>query len=53
MTQLVVFRAIQGIGAGALMPIGMTIIGDLFPAERTGKMQGLFGAVFGLSSGRP
>jgi MFS family permease len=39
MTQLIVFRAIQGIGAGALIPIGMTIIGDLFPPERSGKMQ--------------
>jgi MFS family permease len=42
MTQLIVFRAIQGVGAGALMPIGMTIIGDLFPPECSGKMQGLF-----------
>jgi EmrB/QacA subfamily drug resistance transporter len=50
MTQLIVFRAIQGIGAGALMPIAMTIIGDIFPPERRGKMQGIFGAVFGLSS---
>lgn len=32
------------------MPISMTIIGDLFPPERRGRMQGLFGAVFGLSS---
>lgn len=50
MTQLIIFRAIQGIGAGALMPIAMTIIGDIFPPERRGKMQGIFGAVFGLSS---
>ncbi|QHW34807.1 MFS transporter [Paenibacillus rhizovicinus] len=50
MTQLIVFRAIQGIGAGALMPIAMTIIGDIFPPDRRGKMQGIFGAVFGLSS---
>lgn len=50
MTELIVFRAIQGIGAGALMPIAMTVIGDIFPPERRGKMQGLFGAVFGLSS---
>lgn len=48
MTQLIVFFAVQGIGAGALMPIGMTIIGDLFPPERRGKMQGLFGAVLEL-----
>ena len=50
MTQLIVFRGIQGLGAGALFPISLAIIGDLFtPAER-GKYQGLFGAVFGLSS---
>ncbi|MGQ3478727.1 MFS transporter [Paenibacillus sp. TY11] len=45
MTQLIILRAIQGIGVGALIPIGMTIIGDLFPPERSGKMQGLFGAI--------
>ncbi|WP_168122563.1 MDR family MFS transporter [Paenibacillus sp. HB172176] len=50
MTQLIIYRAIQGIGAGALMPIAMTIIGDIYPPDRRGKMQGLFGAVFGLSS---
>lgn len=50
MTQLAVFRAIQGIGGGALMPIAFTIIFDLFPPEQRGKMTGLFGAVFGTSS---
>ena len=49
MWQLILFRGIQGVGAGALFPIALAIIGDLFsPAER-GKYQGLFGAVFGLS----
>jgi EmrB/QacA subfamily drug resistance transporter len=49
MWQLILFRGIQGIGAGALFPIALAVIGDLFtPAER-GKYQGLFGAVFGLS----
>ena len=49
MWQLVLFRGIQGIGAGALFPISLAVIGDLFsPAER-GKYQGFFGAVFGLS----
>jgi len=50
MTQLVIFRAIQGIGGSALMPIAFTIIWDVVPSEARGKMSGLFGAVFGLSS---
>ena len=50
MDQLIIFRAIQGIGAGAVMPIVFTIIFDIFPPEKRGKMTGLFGAVFGLSS---
>jgi len=49
MWQLILFRGIQGIGAGALFPISLAVIGDLFtPAER-GKYQGLFGLVFGVS----
>lgn len=50
MEQLIAYRVIQGIGGGALMPIAFTIIFDLFPPEKRGKMTGLFGAVFGLSS---
>jgi EmrB/QacA subfamily drug resistance transporter len=50
MWQLVGFRALQGLGAGAIFPVALAVIGDLFePAER-GKYQGLVGAVFGLSS---
>lgn len=48
--QLSVYRAIQGIGGGALMPIAFTIIYDIFPLEQRGKMTGLLGAVFGTSS---
>lgn len=50
MLQLIIYRAIQGIGGGALMPITFTIVFDIFPPEKRGKMQGLFGAVFGISS---
>jgi EmrB/QacA subfamily drug resistance transporter len=49
-TQLSIYRAIQGIGGGALIPIAFTIMFDIFPVEKRGKMGGLFGAVFGLSS---
>ncbi len=49
MTELILFRGIQGIGAGSLFPVALAVIGDLFtPAER-GKYQGLFGAVFGVA----
>src|SRR6185312_3296969 len=50
MTQLILFRGFQGIGAGALMPIAMTVVGDLFTARERGRWQGITGAVFGLSS---
>ncbi|OLV18445.1 MDR family MFS transporter [Deinococcus marmoris] len=50
MMQLIVFRGLQGLGAAALTSVAFAIIADIFaPAER-GKYQGLFGAVFGLSS---
>ncbi|MCF8566493.1 MFS transporter [Alicyclobacillus tolerans] len=49
MTQLIWFRAFQGIGAGAVMPLTFTIIGDLYPGEQRAKMQGLFSAVWGVA----
>ena len=50
MWQLILFRGIQGLGAGALFPISLAVIGDLFSPQERGKYQGLFGAVFGLSA---
>jgi EmrB/QacA subfamily drug resistance transporter len=50
MTELIVFRAIQGLGAGALVPLGMTIIGDTFTLQERAKMQAWFSGVWGLSS---
>lgn len=50
MWHLIVFRGIQGLGAGAIFPIALAIIGDLFSPRERGKYQGLFGAVFALSS---
>ncbi|WP_042163249.1 DHA2 family efflux MFS transporter permease subunit [Paenibacillus gorillae] len=48
--QLSIYRGIQGLGGGALMPIAFTIMFDVVPVHKRGKMGGLFGAVFGLSS---
>jgi EmrB/QacA subfamily drug resistance transporter len=50
MTQLIIARAVQGLGAGALVPLSMTIIGDIFTLEQRAKMQGLFSGVWGVSS---
>ena len=50
MTQLIIFRAVQGLGAGALVPLGMTIIGDTFTIEERAKMQAYFSGVWGFSS---
>lgn len=50
MTQLIIWRAVQGVGAGALVPLAMTIVGDIFTLEERAKMQGLFSGVWGISS---
>lgn len=50
MDQLALYRAIQGVGGGALMPIAFTIIFDVVPREQTGRFSGMFGAVFGTAS---
>src|SRR5947207_4616116 len=50
MEQLIVFRAIQGLGAGAVLPIVLTIIGDIFALKERARVQGLFSGVWGLSS---
>ena len=50
MIQLIAFRAIQGLGAGSLITIGMTIIADLWGLERRAKMQGYFSSVYGVAS---
>ena len=49
MWQLVAARGVQGLGAGALFPIALAVIGDIFAPSERGRYQGLFGAVFGLS----
>ena len=49
MTQLIVFRGVQGIGGGALFTTAFATIADLFPPRERGRYAGLFGAVFGLA----
>ena len=50
MVELIVFRGVQGLGAGGLMSLAMAIVGDVVPPRQRGRYQGYFGAVFGASS---
>jgi EmrB/QacA subfamily drug resistance transporter len=50
MLQLILFRGLQGIGAGIMMSNAFTVIGDLFPPAQRGKYQGIVSSVFGLSA---
>jgi len=50
MTQLILFRAIQGLGGGGLIVTTQAVVGDIVPPRDRGRYQGIFGAVFGLSS---
>ena len=50
MLWLVVSRAVQGLGGGGLFVLALTVVGDVVPPRERGKIQGIFGAIFGLSS---
>ncbi len=50
MYELIIFRGVQGLGAGGLMTLAMAVIGDVIPPRERGRYQGYFGAVFGVSS---
>jgi len=50
MYQLILFRGVQGLGAGGLISLAMSIIGDVIPPRQRGRYQGYFGAVFATSS---
>ncbi len=50
MAVLIGFRLIQGLGAGAIQPIVLTVVGDLYPAHERGRVQGYLSSVWGISS---
>src|SRR5213083_2104281 len=50
MTELIAFRALQGLGGGGLIVSTLAIVGDVVPPRERGKYQGFFGAVFGVST---
>ena len=49
-SELIIFRALQGLGSGAFFPIGIAIIGVVVPPRLLGRLQGAFAAVFGVAS---
>ncbi|RYD24418.1 MAG: MFS transporter, partial [Lysobacteraceae bacterium] len=50
MPSLIVFRLVQGLGAGAIQPVSITVIGDLYATHERGKVQGWLASVWGISS---
>jgi len=50
MWQLILFRGLQGLGGGAIFPVALAVVADLYPPSERGKYLGFFGGVFGLSS---
>ncbi len=50
MPSLILFRLVQGVGAGAIQPVSPTVVGDLYPARERGRVQGYLASVWGISS---
>ena len=50
MTSMIVFRLLQGVGAGAIQPVNLTIVADLYPAQERGKVQGWLASVWAVSA---
>ena len=50
MLELILWRLVQGVGAGAIQPVAVTVVGDLYPAEERGRVQGWLASIWGVSS---
>jgi EmrB/QacA subfamily drug resistance transporter len=50
MAALIIFRAVQGVGAGCLQPVTLTVIGDIFPVAQRARLQGLFSAMWAIAA---